>query len=83
VDALSEVLTLEQIDADNSAGFADRAQSLRNTAVHTNDLLVLGSAKDADYLLTYDRTLMGLASQEHIHAITPDDFLVILDGVAV
>jgi len=83
VDALSEVLTLEQIDADNSAGFAERAQSLRNTAVHTNDLLALGSSKDSDYLLTYDGPLISLASQEHIQAITPDDFLVVRDGVAV
>ncbi len=83
VAELSELLTLEQLDPDTSADFAKRVRSLRNASVHTNDLLVLGSAKESDYLLTYDSALMEIGTQEHIKAITPEDFLEMLDGVAV
>lgn len=59
----------------------EQARRLRNWAVHSNDLLILGSAKTCDYLLTYDKALTSLASEETVQAATPEDFLRQLEAV--
>jgi len=49
---------------------------LRNLAVHSNDVLQIGSARAAgcDYFLTYDKALMAAFEGKPV-AITPEEFL--------
>jgi predicted nucleic acid-binding protein len=62
------------IDEEAFSAFLRDAQALRNRAIHSNDLLILGSAAECDYLVTYDRDLMLVASDRPI-ILTPEQFL--------
>ena len=47
----------------------------RNRAVHVNDLITLGSARDCDVLITRDQGLLGLGEAAEVATATPEDFL--------
>lgn len=67
----TDMLPLSEKLADDIGG---RARTLRNLAVHANDILILGSASDCDYLLTTDDNFKALASGERPRIMTPDAF---------
>lgn len=46
--------------------------------LHANDLLILGSARQCDVLLTYDRGLLSLGDAAEVNVTTPDVFLASL-----
>lgn len=48
---------------------------LRNRVMHTNDLLILGSARSCDILLTHDRELLALGDAAQVATATPEKFL--------
>ena len=51
-------------------------QRFRNLAVHSNDVLIIGSAREAgcDYFLTYDKALMNVLDDKPV-PMTPEEFL--------
>jgi predicted nucleic acid-binding protein len=53
-------------------------RSIRNRLVHTNDLLILGAARDCDLLLTYDQDLLRLGDAIGVESKTPEEFLAAL-----
>ncbi len=75
---------LEIIDAklDEDSEVLAHARGLRNQAVHVNDLLILGSARDCDVLLTNDQDLMNLGQDARVRMATPEQFLRGLGVVA-
>lgn len=50
-------------------------RQLRNRAVHTNDLLILGSARGCDVLVTQDKELLTLGDAAEVATATPEQFL--------
>lgn len=50
-------------------------RQLRNRVAHTNDLLILGSARGCDILLTYDQELLALGDFAEVATATPEDYL--------
>jgi predicted nucleic acid-binding protein len=50
-------------------------QVMRNRLVHTNDLLILGAARDCDILLTYDEDLLRLGDLVGVTTKTPEGFM--------
>jgi predicted nucleic acid-binding protein len=50
-------------------------RKMRNRLAHTNDLLILGAARDCDLLLTYDQDLLSLGEAAGVATKTPEDFL--------
>lgn len=50
-------------------------RKVRNQSVHTNDLLILGDARNCDRLLTYDKSLIILGPAVGVAASTPEAFL--------
>lgn len=58
----------------------DRLRRFRNLAVHSNDVLIVGTAESAkcDYLLTYDKDLVRAVDEKILVAVTPEKFLASL-----
>ncbi len=50
-------------------------QAMRNRLVHTNELLILGAARDCDVFLTYDNDLRELGNVAGVATKTPEEFL--------
>jgi predicted nucleic acid-binding protein len=74
LERLIEVLPLDIARTDR---WFKRASELRDEMVHSNDLLILSSAEECDFLLSYDRDLLVLArTKQKPQVITPDEFLL-------
>jgi predicted nucleic acid-binding protein len=58
----------------------DELRRFRNLAVHSNDVLIVGTAEGAkcDYLLTYDKDLVRAVDEKILVALTPEEFLASL-----
>lgn len=53
-------------------------RTLRNYLVHSNDVLILSSAADCDYLVTYDQKLQATVeslAQEKPQIVTPEQLI--------
>jgi predicted nucleic acid-binding protein len=62
----------------------ERLTRLRNSAAHSNDLLLMSSADAAhcDYLITFDQDLLTAARGETFRTVTPDEFLQTIGAAA-
>ena len=67
-----------------SSAFRKKLGKFRNYGIHSNDVLILGTAKEAecDYLLTYDKKLIHAAQEESFSVTTPHHFLELIDKEA-
>jgi predicted nucleic acid-binding protein len=75
LDRLLECITVEDMDSTAVRDFARHHRELRNWAAHSNDLLLLWTARQCDVLLTYDMDLVAVAQREAVNVATPEDFL--------
>jgi predicted nucleic acid-binding protein len=75
LEALTRSLEIIGPEISAAADISSRIRSLRNRAVHANDLLILESARRCDVLLTYDGGLLELGDDAGVPAITPETFL--------
>ena len=62
------------IDVKAADAMLPRAKELRNRAVHSNDILVLSSAADCDYLITSDKSFGALSTRDKPKILTPKEF---------
>ncbi|MEX1014164.1 MAG: type II toxin-antitoxin system VapC family toxin [Candidatus Paceibacterota bacterium] len=77
LDEFKNHLEIKELNKEVSDKILSRVRQIRNKIVHTNDLLILGSAADCDYILTSDRDLLDLSTVhkvEGVNAITPQEF---------
>lgn len=77
-EEISKHVEILEIDVERSTKYLREARQLRNKAVHTNDLLIMGTAATCDYLLTYDKALIALGSYESVKVISPRRFFELL-----
>ena len=54
----------------------ERVQALRNRIAHSNDILILSSADDCDFLVTRDVGMMNLATANKTHVVTPEALMI-------
>lgn len=61
-----------------------RLLDVRNRAVHSSDFLIMASAatSNCDYLLSYDLDILRASEGAKYTAITPDDFVAMLEESA-
>lgn len=61
--------------------FARELRRLRNLAVHSNDVLMIGTAEAAqcEYFLTYDSQLAKAGESGQLKILAPEAFLALLD----
>lgn len=79
--ALQEHVELLPIDSDKvDSVLRDEVRRFRNLALHSNDVLIVGTAVGAkcDYLLTYDKDLVRAVDDRILVAVTPEEFLASL-----
>ncbi|PZS01728.1 MAG: PIN domain nuclease [Chloroflexi bacterium] len=62
------------LDIERSQQLLQRAKALRNGIVHSSGLLVAASARDCDYLITYDPALKELIEGDRPRVVTPEQF---------
>ena len=62
------------LSEESASDIVARGRTVRDFAVHANDILIFGSAFDCDYLLTTDDAFTALASGEKPRIMTPDAF---------
>lgn len=77
LDEFKNHLEIKELNKEISDEIFSRVRQIRNKIVHTNDLLILGSAADCDYILTSDKDILDLSTVhkvEGVKAITPQEF---------
>jgi predicted nucleic acid-binding protein len=62
-------------EAPLSPEMLESIRTVRNRLVHTNELLILGAARDCDLFLTYDNDLLQLGNAAGVATRTPEEFL--------
>ena len=63
------------IDIKTANTILPRAKELRNRALDSNDILVVSSAADCDYLITSDKFLGALVTRDKPKILSPKEFL--------
>ena len=64
LEAVQKQTEVLPIDSEKAESLLQRARKLRNRAVHSNDLLILSSAADCDFLVTDDKNLQEIGNGE-------------------
>jgi predicted nucleic acid-binding protein len=54
----------------------ERVRALRNRIAHSNDILILSSADDCDFLVTRDVGMMNLATADKPQVVTPEELII-------
>ena len=52
-----------------------RLRALRNRAAHSNDFLIMSSAQECDFLVTRDKLLKNLVTNDKPQVVTPEELV--------
>ncbi|MCU0569014.1 MAG: hypothetical protein MUF49_20740 [Oculatellaceae cyanobacterium Prado106] len=78
LDEIQQDVILLPLDLEKAEEYLQQAANLRNQIVHSNDVLILSSASDCDYLVTYDQALKGALSSlsaSKPQVVTPEQLI--------
>lgn len=81
VDQIQEKVTILDFDLVKLGEYWQRAGYIRNILAHSNDVLILSSAANCDYLVTYDQQLKKASSylsNSKPMAVTPEELLAVI-----
>lgn len=62
LNEIQQEVRLLPLNLEKAEEYLKQAANLRNRIAHSNDVLILSSASDCDYLVTYDQALKGTLS---------------------
>lgn len=68
-----KVLPVDFARAEALVPKARALRTLRNRLVHSNDILIVTSANDCDFLVTRETTLKNLVTTDNPEVITPEE----------
>ncbi|KYC43227.1 twitching motility protein PilT [Scytonema hofmannii PCC 7110] len=74
LDNLQAEVSMLPLNLERAEEYLQQANTLRNLLAHSNDILILSSAADCDYLVTYDRALRSLPTSKP-QIVTPEQLL--------
>lgn len=74
IDKLQHEVKVLPVNLEKAEEYLENAKNLRNRLAHSNDILILSSAAECDYLVTYDQALMSLSSNKP-QVVTPEQLL--------
>jgi predicted nucleic acid-binding protein len=63
------------VDFAKAEALLPRVRSLRNRLAHSNDILILSSADEYDFLVTSDVDFKSLATAEKPRVVTPEELV--------
>lgn len=63
------------VDFAKAEALLPRLRALRNRVMHSNDVLILSSAGECDFLVTRDKLLKNLVTTEKPQVVTPEELV--------
>ncbi|WP_353931871.1 PIN domain-containing protein [Okeanomitos corallinicola TIOX110] len=78
LDEIQEEVNVIPVNLQKAEEYLKYAANLRNRIAHSNDVLILSSAAECDYLVTYDKALskaLGSLSTSKPQVVTPEQLL--------
>ncbi|MBW4622859.1 MAG: PIN domain-containing protein [Cyanosarcina radialis HA8281-LM2] len=78
LDEIQQEVSLLPLNLEKAEEYLKQAANLRNRIAHSNDVLILSSASDCDYLVTYDRALkntLSSLSTSKPQVVTPEELI--------
>ena len=64
------------VDYEKAELLLERVRALRNRITHSNDILILSSADDCDFLVTRDVGMMNLTPDDKPQVVTPEELII-------
>ncbi|MDZ8109830.1 MAG: PIN domain-containing protein [Nostoc sp. DedQUE12a] len=83
LDQLQQEASLLPLNIEKAEEYLKHAVNLRNQIAHSNDILILSSAVDCDYLVTYDQALkktLSSLSTDKPQVVTPEQLISQLES---
>lgn len=74
LNELQEDVDVIPVNLEKAEEYLQYAANLRNRIAHSNDILILSSAAECDYLVTYDKALRSLSTNKP-QVVTPEQLL--------
>jgi len=78
IDEIQQGVRLLPLNFEKAEEYLKKSTNLRDRIAHSNDILILSSASDCDYLVTYDmalkNTLTSLSSEKP-EVVTPEQLI--------
>ena len=79
-ERIRDHLRVLPVDFAKAEAFLPRVRALRNRLVHSNDILILSSADECDFLVTSDVLLKNLVTAEKPQVVTPEELVTHLQA---
>lgn len=83
LDAIQQEVDLLPLNFNKAEEYLKQAADLRNRVAHSNDVLILSSAADCDYFVTYDQRLKKTLSSipaNKPQVVTPEQLISQLES---
>lgn len=74
-ERIRDHLRVLPLDYTKAEALLPKVRALRNRIVHSNDILILSSAEDCDFLVSKDDALKKLATAEKPQVLTPEELV--------
>src|SRR5436305_15276607 len=74
-ERIRDHLRILPVDFAKAEALLPRVRALRNRLAHSNDILILSSAVECDFLVTRDATLKTLLTAEKPRVVTPEELV--------
>lgn len=74
-EQIRDHLRVLPVDFAKAEALLPRVRALRNRLMHTNDVLILSSADECDFLVTSDVLLKSFVSSEKPQVVTPEELV--------
>jgi predicted nucleic acid-binding protein len=74
-EQIRDHLRVLPVDLAKAEALVPLAQALGNRLAHTNDILIVSSADECDFLVTSDLLLKGLVMAEKPRVVTPEELV--------
>jgi hypothetical protein len=79
-ERIREHLRVLTLDFAKAEALLPRVRTLRNRLAHSNDILILSSADECDFLVTSDVLLKNLVTAEKPQVVTPEELVTHLQA---
>lgn len=79
IDELQEEVSVLPLNLEKAEEYLKHTANVRDRIAHSNDVLILSSAADCDYLVTYDQALRSLSTSKP-RVVTPEQLLSQLES---
>lgn len=75
-ERIRDHLRVLPVDFAKAEALLPRVRALRNRLAHSNDLLILSSADQCDFLVTSDADFKSLVTEEKPRVVTPEELVI-------